>query len=582
MTSLLTNIAAMTALTTLKGIGQQLDTTSTRISTGQRVSNASDNAAYWSIATAVRTDNASLSAVKDALGLGASSIDIAYNGLTAVLGNLSTLRAKLQTALQPGADRSKIQTEITALQATMKATAASSVSSGENWLAVNSAAPLYRAIQRIPVAFSRGIDGTVRLSNVEIRTPEIALYDAAASGGAVPATTARVTGGAALPATLDLSGGQSVRFALQVDGNGPQDLVLDAARLTAAVPDLTHVTPPQVVAALNNEIAGNPALAGRVTAGLDVAGRLSFETTATGAARSLVVDRTSAGASGTGTDLVTNGGFEGGLAGWTVSGDATYVSPGVPAHSGARSLALGTVTGTTTVSRTLATVPGQTYTLEFWLQNPGGTPSSFTASWGGTPLMALTNTAAQPYTRETFTVTATGTSTVLSFEAQQVPSYWHLDDISVTPVTTADLSLGYGSGSSGQLVGTGTDAIGGLGRGLLDTVDIATGFSVQSIDIAQGGTGLISSLINQVEGVIARVTDAGAKLGAASTQVGGQRAFLDTLMKANARAIGILVDADIEEESTRLKALQTQQQLALQALSIANVSSQTILTLFRQ
>ena len=43
MTSLLTNTAAMTALTTLKTINQNLDTTSNRVSTGQRVAAASDN-----------------------------------------------------------------------------------------------------------------------------------------------------------------------------------------------------------------------------------------------------------------------------------------------------------------------------------------------------------------------------------------------------------------------------------------------------------------------------------------------------------------------------------------------------------
>jgi flagellin len=45
--------------------------------------------------------------------------------------------------------------------------------------------------------------------------------------------------------------------------------------------------------------------------------------------------------------------------------------------------------------------------------------------------------------------------------------------------------------------------------------------------------------------------------------------------------VGTLVDADMTEESTRLKALQTQQQLGVQALSIANSSSQSLLSLFR-
>ncbi|WP_272936972.1 flagellin, partial [Agrobacterium pusense] len=44
---------------------------------------------------------------------------------------------------------------------------------------------------------------------------------------------------------------------------------------------------------------------------------------------------------------------------------------------------------------------------------------------------------------------------------------------------------------------------------------------------------------------------------------------------------GRLVDAEMNEESTKLKALQTQQQLAVQALSIANNDSQSILSLFR-
>ncbi len=88
-------------------------------------------------------------------------------------------------------------------------------------------------------------------------------------------------------------------------------------------------------------------------------------------------------------------------------------------------------------------------------------------------------------------------------------------------------------------------------------------------------------IISAVDKAIGKVTDAGTKLGANKTQIDGQKTFVDTLMKANDRTIGILVDADVEEESTKLKALQTQQQLAVQALSIANSSSQNVLSLFR-
>jgi flagellin len=52
-------------------------------------------------------------------------------------------------------------------------------------------------------------------------------------------------------------------------------------------------------------------------------------------------------------------------------------------------------------------------------------------------------------------------------------------------------------------------------------------------------------------------------------------------MDAVMRGVGQLVDADMNEESTKLQALQVKQQLGVQALSIANNSSQTILQLFR-
>ncbi|MEY9720396.1 flagellin-like hook-associated protein FlgL [Sinorhizobium fredii] len=61
-----------------------------------------------------------------------------------------------------------------------------------------------------------------------------------------------------------------------------------------------------------------------------------------------------------------------------------------------------------------------------------------------------------------------------------------------------------------------------------------------------------------------------------------RRNFVAALTDSIDSGIGRLVDADMNEESTRLKALQTQQQLAVQSLSIANTNSENILQLFRQ
>ena len=85
MSSINTNVAAMTALQTLTQTNKQLTQTQSRISTGYRVADASDNAAYWSIATTMRSDNSALSTVQDALGLGAATVDIAYTGVNSAI-----------------------------------------------------------------------------------------------------------------------------------------------------------------------------------------------------------------------------------------------------------------------------------------------------------------------------------------------------------------------------------------------------------------------------------------------------------------------------------------------------------------
>lgn len=135
MTSILTNIAAMSALQTLRTIGSSMEDTQARVSSGQRVGEASDNAAYWSIATTMKSDNMALSAVSDALGLGASKIDTAYAGMESAIDVVKEIKAKLVTATEEGVDKAKVQEEITQLQGQLKSIADSASFSGENWIA---------------------------------------------------------------------------------------------------------------------------------------------------------------------------------------------------------------------------------------------------------------------------------------------------------------------------------------------------------------------------------------------------------------------------------------------------------------
>ena len=103
----------------------------------------------------MRSDNAALSTVQDALGLGAATVDVAYTGINSAIKVVDQIKSKLVAARQPGVDRGKIQSEITELQAQLRGIADSASFSGENWLSVDSGAATYNATKSIVSSFSR-------------------------------------------------------------------------------------------------------------------------------------------------------------------------------------------------------------------------------------------------------------------------------------------------------------------------------------------------------------------------------------------------------------------------------------------
>ena len=180
--SLLTNSAAMTALQTLRNVSASLQTTENRISTGQRVSTASDNSAYWSIATSMRADNAALSAVSDSLGLSAATVDTEYTALNKVIGDqnsgLTKLQALLVEAKTAGIDRTKIQAEITQIQQDMKNVANAATFNGVNWLSTNASTP---ATVNLVSSFSR-VGGTPTINTITVTVANYSLYTATTGG----------------------------------------------------------------------------------------------------------------------------------------------------------------------------------------------------------------------------------------------------------------------------------------------------------------------------------------------------------------------------------------------------------------
>jgi flagellin len=193
----------MVALQTLRSINSNLDETNNRVSTGLRVNSAADNAAYWSLATTTRSDNGALGAVKDALGLGKASVDVANTGLDNVRTALQKIKEKLVTAASPDTDRAKLQTEIAELIKEMKNTADSSVISGGNWLSVDSGAAGYNASKSIVASFSR--TGTaVKVDTIVVDITNVKLYDATGATGIIDQD--RTAGGTTIAvADIDIS-----------------------------------------------------------------------------------------------------------------------------------------------------------------------------------------------------------------------------------------------------------------------------------------------------------------------------------------------------------------------------------------
>lgn len=103
--------------------------------------------------------------------------------------------------------------------------------------------------------------------------------------------------------------------------------------------------------------------------------------------------------------------------------------------------------------------------------------------------------------------------------------------------------------------------------------------AVQNIDVTTdaGATGALAA----IDGLIQQSINASASFGSDQGRIETQATFVSNLSDSLKTGIGSLVDADLEETSARLQALQVQQQLATQSLSIANQAPQSILSLFR-
>lgn len=148
--------------------------------------------------------------------------------------------------------------------------------------------------------------------------------------------------------------------------------------------------------------------------------------------------------------------------------------------------------------------------------------------------------------------------------------------------------------SNAEFNGTNLIKSGGTAIGALANASGSSTITIAAQDLSLGGGNVTigatdsigtasaaSTMLTTIQSSIDNVSSALAKLGTGSKSLASHLTFIGKLQDTIDAGVGNLVDADLAKESARLQALQTKQQLGIQALSIANASTSSLLGLFR-
>lgn len=591
MTSINTNIAATTALRTLQQTNSQLDQTQSRISTGLKIGSAKDNAAYWSISTALKSDNKAMATVKDALGLGAATVDTAYQGLNAAKNVLDEIKSKLTAATQTGVDKNVIQAEIAELQKQLQSIANSSIFSGENWLSVNSETAGFSADKQIVASFTRDASNNVSIGTVNVNIGAVALFDSSTVAGKNGILDAQVELKTAAGAELKVGG-------VNATGNGTASGGIPAAGASDAGSDLVAATQGTLTSAVfgltgaadGDDLLFSISIDGETPAQdfvIDITDASTFDIDDVVAGMSALTGATVA--AGTGPDagkLIITSNSTGVSSTVTISGAIVAADGGNTAKAGASTtLASGEtiVDGEDQVDATAAAVTLNAFAA-FELDADDSVTFKIAIDGAATPTTVRID---QALVNETLGEAAEGKIATLDEYRQVVAAA--LTKANVSGVTVAanagDTALVFTSGTEGDdsavaisdvVVSAGADRIS------VDTINISeAALTASGATTGEQVRDVLSAYISVVNDAINKVTSAASNLGAVASRIELQQTFVTNLMDTIDQGVSGLVDADMNEESTRLQALQVKQQLGVQALSIANQSAQNVLRLFQ-
>ncbi|HPE46795.1 MAG TPA: flagellin [Hyphomonas sp.] len=526
MSSILTNNSAMVALDTLRSINKNLAEVQNQISTGKKINSAKDNAAVWAISTVMSTDVSSFNQITDSLNVGSATVGVARSAAETVTGLLQDMKDLIVQAQQDlnTSDRTRIQTDVTSLRTQIGNIVNAAQFNGVNLLKGTSA-------MSVLASLDRASDGTVSATNISVSRNDLATTAAAAG-------TAKTSGDGGYVSTADsitatdvakTAGDPGTITASQAgDLSDGQTLTLTIKAGAINAGDVFSFT------------VGGSAISYTAVSGdtiNDVAAAL--RTAIDGAS---ITNATAAGGADAADPLVNDAtvtvGASGGAVTWADSSITTTYSSSDLQDGNSVDVTLdgGTITA------------GDTFTV-----NAGGADYTYTAADGDTNndvaagLKALID--AGSITNLTVTVT----------------------DATDPTADAATITLAASGGSVAvnlsALASSGPATTAG-GLAALSSIDVST---------ATGATAALSS----IETLLNTAISASASFGSAQKQIDAQSEFVMQLVDSMNSGIGAMVDADMEAASAKLQAVQVQQQLGVQSLSIANQSPQVLLNLFR-
>ncbi|MDE1159150.1 MAG: flagellin [Neorhizobium sp.] len=574
MTSILHNSAASAALQTLRAVNSNLSDTQSQVSSGLKVSKASDNVAYWSISTTMKSDSKAISAADDAMNVGASKVATAYAGLESTLDILGEFKSKLVTAKESSVDKAKVQQELDQLKQQARAIATSASFNGENWLSTD-VDDIYDGRQNeasVVSSFTRDQSGGVAVHSLNVDLLGLSLFNTT-GGGLLQAD----------PRDLDTMGGlrfdrldgaRSTYTAGSNTGTGPA-----AFQFAFQFPDDEPLT-----------FTDDSELAFDITIDADNPADPISAPYSDGQTTSIVIDKNM-------VDTVL--GRDDGV----ISSAAQYASvlnyalqgSGAVATYSSSSAVYITHTGIASLDGSSMEISGVTATdltindaMADRAVSYGSRQSSLTLDYKHFTVMddvvaSMDFTVDHEATHLSFT--REDVNRILNVDNGTVSTSDEMATLLTTLLDRSDITIAANGDDAVEITTDPTvhrksgekSGIGFYNVGV--NIEPVPTLDFMSVDIVSN-PGKIDSYLNYIQVVSDRVTDAAATLGTVQNRMDMQSNFAKSLMTSMDQGVSTLVDADMEESSARLSALQTQQQLAVQSLQIANSAPQGLLSLF--